>query len=80
MNNAVSCGTSVRGTSRKLRQAELDAWLKENRGRVARESLNALALELQRLGFYSKKTVLADVRSGIYGRCYHLGLPLSTKP
>jgi hypothetical protein len=67
---AVSCGTN----SRRLRQTRLDAWLKANRVRIERESPNAIGLELRRLGFYSKKTTLTDIRVGFHKRCCCLGI------
>lgn len=67
--------TIAAGTSRRLRQCQLDDWLRANRGRLERESSTAIALELRKLGFYSAKTVTVDIRSGVQKRCSKLGIP-----
>lgn len=65
------------GSSRKLREAELDRWLKENKAKVATRHPNAIAKLLRAEGFYSPTVGTGDIRVFLQRRCRKLGLPYS---
>ncbi len=54
-----------------------DEWLQSNRDRIAREELTAIGTEMRRLGFYSAKTSIGDIRASIVKACRRLGISQS---
>jgi hypothetical protein len=52
-----------------------DAWFKANRGRLERETANAIAIELRQKGYYSTKTSIIDIIVSIEKCCARLGIP-----
>ena len=68
-----------RGTSRLERRMQFHEWLKTNRARVEREQPNAICLELRRLGFFSMKTGLTDIRVSLRRTCSQLGIPCQAR-
>jgi hypothetical protein len=59
---------------RNAQKRRIDDWLVAHRDFVERETLTVIARELRKLGLYSAKTALVDIRVGVHLRCKRLGL------
>ena len=67
--------TVAANKSRNAQSHLFDEWLKSNRVRLEKQSPTAIAQELRRLGFYSPKTTLTDIRSSFLSITW---MPLSS--
>jgi hypothetical protein len=52
-----------------------DEWLQSNRERVTQEDPTAIGVEMKRLGLYSAKTSIGDIRVSLSKACRRLGIP-----
>lgn len=60
--------------STTLVRNERDAWLANNRHRISRSNLKDIAIEMRKLGFYSKKAPIMAVYQSVHDACRRTGI------